>query len=312
MIIVWYGGGLGNQMYQYALQVVLEHIYPDQEIKMDLFHYNLLNEHNGFELDRLFGINIVKASTKEIRDVYNGLIPKPIFKWFPHRINDSIAHRWQYYYKYIKDKLNPVKARRMISDGFGNTINKKVFNIDGGNWYYKGMWQNLGYFDKYRDILIERFSFNLELGYIDKEIENELINARAIAVHVRGGDFLTTKFNLCSIEYYREAIDKIKTRLPLIVFTDDEKYASQLLHDYPIKKIVSHPVDKSIIDLYMLSISKYIILSNSTFSFWGAYLNRMQDVCVVYPKYLTYDHGKYRKYIGRNSWLLIDNSIPGK
>lgn len=310
MIIIWYGGGLGNQMYQYALQVALENIYPDQEIKADLFHYNLLNEHNGFELDRLFGISIIKASSKEIRKVYNGLIPKAIFKKFPNRINDSIAHRWQYYYKYIMDKLNPVKAKRMISDGVNNTVNEKLFNLGDGNWYYKGMWQNLGYFDKYRDVLIDRFSFNLELGDEDKEIEEELINAKAIAVHVRGGDFLTRKFNLCGVEYYRRAIDKMKNRLPLVIFTDDKKYASNLLHDYPVKKIVSHSVDKSIIDLYMLSISRYIILSNSTFSFWGAYLNCIQDVCVAYPKYLTYDHGKYRKYIGRSNWLLINNSIP--
>ena len=70
MIIVKFCGGLGNQMYQFAMLIALQKKYPKQEIKADISHYMLFEEHNGFELSSYFGIKLNYALYQEVKKVY--------------------------------------------------------------------------------------------------------------------------------------------------------------------------------------------------------------------------------------------------
>lgn len=309
MIVIRYCGGLGNQMYQYALQKVLENKYPNQEIKADIFHYNMRKEHNGFELQNYFDLKLNFASSREVRKVYNGLIPNRLIALMPLCIKDKIVEKYQYIYLAIANKINPKKKVYLISDVENNGFNSQVFNINAGNWYVRGLWQNINYFHQYRDELVKAFKLFKELSEEDQVIMNELNNGNVIAVHIRGGDFLNPKFNLCGRDYYTNALKQWEKNTPLCIFTDDVQYAKDLMKGYDIFAVISHPKTDSITDMYMLSLCKNIVVSNSTFAFWGAYLNECKGKKIVCPKYATYNEGKYINYSAPDDWIIVNNRV---
>ena len=77
MILIRYRGGLGNQMFQYAFQLAVQQKYTDVSVLADLSHYTLNHEHNGFELQKYFGIELQTAKENEIRKIspYYTILP---------------------------------------------------------------------------------------------------------------------------------------------------------------------------------------------------------------------------------------------
>lgn len=303
VIIVRYCGGLGNQMFQYAVQLALTKKYKNQEIKGENFYYFLENEHNAFELETYFNIDINLATKKELKLVYNGIIPKPFYKKFL---------LIKYPYKCLSLMNLSFKKKCLITDDKFNNYVKKLDNLSIGNWYLRGFWQKTEYFENYRKDILSVFPLKCTISEEEKKIVKKLENGQYIAVHVRGGDFIgpkyNSKFNLCGINYYQQALKEInKENLPLVVFTDDIKYSKELLNKFNVAYYISHDVNNSIADMYMLSMSKKLIISNSTFAFWGAYLSKIVDQEVICPKYATWDGTNYRFFTQRNFWKVVDN-----
>ena len=306
MIIVKYCGGLGNQMYQYAMQAVLEKRFPEQQFKADLSHYSLFDEHNGFELDRYFGLRFVYASRKEVRHVYAGLVPGKWWKFCPRAFRDFVVHKLQWRYLRLMERLRPSLAERTVTE---SELPEKMAEMGTGDWYLRGMWQRVELFEQYRKEIIEAFDLKPELTAQEQSIVSDLREGKAIAVHVRGGDFLKgTTFNLCGEEYYSRALQLFSQQLPLYVFTDDKGYASTLLKDHPVKAYVSHRIDESIKDMYMMSCARYQLITNSTFSFWSAFLNRQAEL-VVCPKYATKTQNGYVEATGKSDWIVVENAV---
>ena len=308
MIIIRYCGGLGNQMFQYAVQLALTKKYKNQEIKGENFHYFLENEHNGFELGNYFNIDINLATRKELRKVYNGIIPKSFYKKLPKKIRKFILIKYQYKYLSLMNLIFRRKRKSLITDDKFNNYVDKIDNLNMGNWYLRGFWQRTEYFENYRKDILRAFPLKCTISEEEKKIVKKLENGQYIAVHIRGGDFINPKYNLCDINYYQQALNEInKENLPLVVFTDDKKYSKELLKKFNVVYYISHDVNNSIADMYMLSMSKKLIISNSTFAFWGAYLSEIIDQEVICPKYATWDGTNYRFFTQRNFWKVVDN-----
>ena len=307
MIVVKYCGGLGNQMFQYALQKKLEIKYPNQIIKADVSHYLLEKEHNGFELDKMFKINLNVATKREIKRVYNGYVPGYLTSKLPYSIRKYILHNFQFKYKRIKDKIRPMKEDRIIMDSKENEFVENAIQLNDGDYYIRGLWQRTEYFDDIRDTIIKDFDFKYSLEEKDKKIIDDLTSGKCIAIHLRGGDFVNKKYDLCDKKYYENALKSMDKELPLIIFTDDIKYAKEVFKEYKIKEYVSHGTENSITDMYMLSLAKNIIISNSTFSFWGAYLSKIENQKCVCPMYATKEEKGYRPFPRRNNWIAIKN-----
>lgn len=310
MIIVSYMGGLGNQMFIYALQNTLEKKYPLQVIKADVHHYNLLNEHNGFELCKYFkNIKLEYASLKETKKVFDGLIFPEWFSKLPinYNLRKKIAQRGQFFFRVIKKKLH-LDSHYIINEPSNSDYCKDINFLAEGNWFIYGLWQNIKYFEQYREELIESFDFTVDnlLSDNDKKIIDELKNNELIAVHVRGGDFINPMFNLCDSSYYKKGLEKLENNKKLCIFTDDEEFARTLFPNDYIKYVVSHPIQKSIVDMYMLSQAHSMVLSNSTFAFWGAFLNKNSDLQVCCPRYATYTEKTKRPFPTLHNWIIID------
>lgn len=311
MIIVRYEGGLGNQMFQYAMQLSLTNKYKGQEVKGDNSYFFLNKEHNGFELERHWGIDINVATKEEIKKVYNGII----LTSKTNKIKRFIIKRIEKKYQYLMDKFFRSKMNCIIRDDekFNNYVDK-IEMLDTDNWYLSGFWQRTDYFEKYRESILKVFKLNCVVSPEEINIVEKLKNGQLIAVHVRGGDFINSKnnskHNLCDYNYYEQAINEInKENLPLIVFTDDKEYSKKILSKHNIVQYINHGVENSLIDMYMLSMAKKVIISNSTFAFWGAYLSNIKEQQVICPKYATCKGEDYRYFPKRDFWKVIEN-IP--
>lgn len=69
MIVVRFTGGLGNQMFIYALSLIIQQRFPDEEIYADLTRYDLTKEHDGFDIQKYFSIDLKKIPNKILKNI---------------------------------------------------------------------------------------------------------------------------------------------------------------------------------------------------------------------------------------------------
>jgi hypothetical protein len=101
-----------------------------------------------------------------------------------------------------------------------------------------------------------------------------------ISIHVRRGDYLHQQYHhpICSAEYYSQAIDLINENIPIVIFSDDINWCKENIKaDFYIEN------NKNYEDLYLMTKAKHNIIANSSFSWWGAWLNKNPDKIVVAP-----------------------------
>lgn len=182
--------GLGNQMFQQALLISLRKS-SGEPVFADISDYKRISRHNGYELERVFGIKNIIATNKEIlRYTYrcnNPIIQKIYRKLSFFRYGDI---KERYFERYIP---NLVQKHR--------------------HGYYDGYWQCYEYFKPFKEEIISNFQFKNPLVGKNKEIASEIMaESYSVSIHVRRGDYLMSwRYNgLCGIDYYQKAIDHIK------------------------------------------------------------------------------------------------------
>lgn len=299
-------------MYQFAMKTALMLQFPNQTFKDDITHYKLFDEHNGFELDRYFDIEFDFAFKTEIKRVYNGYIPGRLVGFLPLKIRKKILYKYQHYYRRIKNMICPCKRKKIIEEA--DIQSRNIKDLSEGDWYVSGMWQNLKWFDMYRDVILRTFRWKVQLDESEDNVCKYLESGAAIAVHVRGGDYINNsqnRYELCKQEYYDKALKCFEDKNPKIyVFTDDIEYAMSILNNIKNVRVagfVSHDVSESVKDMYMLSKSKKLILANSTFSFWSGYLDEIKGAKIIAPQYAYYNGTKYVDFNYRENWEIIKN-----
>ena len=175
------------------------------------------------------------------------------------------------------------------------TYNKLVFSE--GNKYYDGYWQNYKYFIEYKNEILEAFRFKMPINEQSKLLAEELKNkSNTISLHVRRGDYLKAKnyAGLCGLEYYKKAIAHIlaNTQSPsFYIFSDDIEWCkeniSPLLGNNEYKYIDFNRGCDSPLDMMLMSLCHHNIIANSSFSWWGAFLNKHNDKIVCAPEKWT-------------------------
>ena len=272
MIIVKLQGGLGNQMFQYAIGRRLS-ILLQTNLKLD---FSFLNDKTpkanftirNYELDA-FNIAGDFSEYTEIKHFYRN---NPISK--------------------IKRKLGSLKQ---INET-GHQFNPKILELKG-NIYLNGYWQSEKYFNAIRSNLLSEFS--LKNSLLD-ELEGdksllqmkELINmTNSVSVHFRRGDYVsdlvTSQFHgTCSMSYYQDAIKRILAEIPnphFFLFTDDQEWvkSQKIIEDFPSTLAITSNMH---LDMYLMSLCKHNIIANSSFSWWGAWLNQNPDKMIIAPK----------------------------
>ena len=183
--------------------------------------------------------------------------------------------------------------------------------------FLDGYWQSFKYFYNNETLIKRQF----DLSYLDNEIilKNTIAEIKAtisVSLHIRRGDYINPVKNAnihltCTAEYYYSAILSLKElekrRIKIFIFSDDIEWCKRNLiieddHDFMHTGLDSH-------DLYLMTICKHNIIANSTFSWWGAWLNNNPQKIVVAPgKWLR---GILEKIDDRlpEKWIKIEDGI---
>lgn len=272
MVIANLIGGLGNQMFQYAAgrAVSLAH---NALLKLDISGFASYELHQGFELERIFNCSVEIAKVSDVNS---------IFGWQ----SNSIIRR-------LLSKPNMLVFR---SKGF---VIEPHFHYWPGiknvpsDCYLTGYWQSEKYFAEFTDLIRNDFTFKLPMECKNVEIANQINQVNAVSLHVRRGDYVrntntTATHGLCSLAYYHAAIQYVAERVEqpeFFVFSDDIAWVrNNLKIDFPCQYVDhNHGLD-SYNDMRLMSSCKHHIIANSSFSWWGAWLNPNADKIVVAPK----------------------------
>lgn len=310
MIVVRYTGGLGNQMFEYAMSFVLAERFPKEKIYADLSRYDLTREHNGFELEKYFEIHISRISYTTLRKI------APIHYFMQKMKLGSILKKCSLS---KIERLNAFLEKRnrqvgIVEDLNSTNYNENAFELNMDSvtlWHYKGNWINPLYWRGMEKNVIQEFRFKTQLlDEIDRDIIQKIDQCESIAVHIRRGDYKNKyAFDLCDDKYYSSAVELIENQLKglsikYFIFSDED-VAGTLWNNENCTKI-SH-VDNCGIDLYMMSRCKHMIIANSTFSYWAAMLNKNAGKIVVAPKYVYREKAMLRKLPIPHGWKVIDN-----
>lgn len=288
MIIIRMTGGLGNQMFQYAYYKVL--CMRGFDVKIDLSDYDEHKVHNEYELEKVFGISIKEATDKEAID--NGRSDKKIFNKIKRKIKRILNLVYIYYEKdcdatrYMPELLNPPK-----------------------NSYLFGYWASYKYFQEFNQELKKDFNFRHTLDDVNLKYKQDIIKCNAVSIHIRRGDYLMLNNlqNICTLEYYKEAIKYIKNNVdnPIFyVFSNDINWCKENLKISKVVFIDNNSGINSYKDMELMSYCKHNIIANSSFSFWGAWLNNYPNKIVICPKKFNNDNSA-GNYVFPVEWIRI-------
>lgn len=285
-------GGLGNQMWQYAMLVALREKFKDEEVYYNTSFFNGYPLHNGFELERIFNITAKQATAKSIRKVYYPFIGH----YFFHRL-------YTHFCPVLKTEIREKEASPYFNEVFDNK----------GDFYYNGYWADYRYFDFCRNDILKEFSLKLPLDEQNQNFINSIKNKYVCSLHIRRGDYLKDPDfkGICDLDYYRMAIgiiySKIKKPITFLIFSNDLTWCRDNLNaSFCQNEVIYVDWNKgtsSYKDLYLMSQCNANIIANSSFSWWGAYLNENVDKIVVSPqKYKNKDMGFK---MSLDSWICL-------
>lgn len=317
MLIINFGGGLGNQLYQYLFLCLMKRIYPDQIIKADISSYLLFDEHNGFDLPLYFKNKIDFISDEELRKLkpctylFKKLKIKKIIR-NESKLNSIIFRGDRLIRKYFKKY-----PFYMTTDLQPSTYHCGVMNLNlekVKEWFLCGNWQNWEYYSKYWGELEAEFVFDNKYNEVDLKLMKQISSdINSVSIHVRRGDFLKiSRFNIVGMQYYHDAIKAVLSgsgkkinELNFYIFSDDGEYIEKAFNFLPNRIIVK--TSNCGIDLELMSYCHHNIIANSTFSFWGALLNKHIPKIVVAPKYCYELNNMFYEFSVPPDWMKIDN-----
>lgn len=274
MVIIALFGGLGNQMFQYACGKSIA-IKLGVELKLDISLILDRSPSENFTFREyelgVFNIKEQIASLEEVRNFVPNLFNSSNLTKKTYKIKRIINNK-NFYYEKTKFKFE-----------------NRIENIKDNTYIY-GYFQTENYFKSNYLEIINSFCIREDLDFLNKSIMNRIKLENAISIHIRRSDYQNSSYELLEINsYYSKAIEiiKLKVENPIFYFlSDDKTWTEEQFRDFDIQKefIQHNNGEKSFIDLILMSHCKHNICANSTFSWWGAWLNKNPQKIVITPK----------------------------
>ncbi len=281
MIITRLQGGLGNQMFQYAIARKLS-IKNKDVFKLDLSFYTPGNK-RSFDLN---GFKIVEniATTEDIRRVKlpYGSVSRLMIEFKTHVL-------------------------RIFNIGYVPSVLEKK-----GDIYLDGFWQDERYFADIRETILSDFALKDQLTGAPAMVLEKIKNTdNSVSLHVRRGDYVGEKvtnayWGTCGSDYYNRAIAILKKNIDsftLFVFSDDIAWVKENLpFDVPVIYVSGYNTTNCQ-ELTLMAACDHNVIANSSFSWWAAWLNQNPDKVVVAPKRWQLKSPNLSKDIVPNSWI---------
>lgn len=270
MIIVRIENGLGNQLFEYAFARAWKEEGYDVRLDMDKTYEDSFIQYrnNDVRQNSIQNFNItlptinVKNYGKYQYIERNNLRSRIIFSLAEHDL-------WKY---------------RFYEETIGSH-GRKPISLKG-NCYVRAWFQEESYFKHIRKILLKELTLKKKIK-ISKELRQALDSNECVSVHIRRGDYVKIHYTL-KASYYEQAMAVIRKRYQnpvFLIFSDDLEWARKNLAE--ADNCIYVNADRKLHDyeeLMIMSRCRSNIISNSTFSWWGAWLNQYPDKIVIAPK----------------------------
>lgn len=268
MIVVRIWEGLGNQLFQYAYARALE-LRTNQRVYFDIERC-FAEKLEGKRIPRKYQLNLFHTKIRAYPDT-----EKMFFFLKQNNPLEKIlcwaAQKRMLPLKFIKEQDVSYKADL-------NTIS--------GCYYLMGWFQNEAYFKEYREIILHELTPKKKI-HVTPKMKAVLDENNTVSMHIRRGDFKEENIML-PISYYKRAADYMKTKINnpvFLVFSDEIQWVKTHLN---LGECVIYVSDEEKLEDYeellLMSKCKHNIIANSTFSWWGAWLNKNENKIVVGPK----------------------------
>lgn len=272
MIVSQVIGGLGNQIFQYAAgrATALKRSVP---LRLDVSGFASYGLYQGFELSKVFNLVTDIATQEDIKSILGCRADKTLRRVLTH----PVAAR--------------LRGRHYIVEPYFHYW-PEIANVPR-DCYLVGYWQSEKYFQDIAPVIRADFTFKHPLKNLNAEIARKIGQVSAVSLHVRRGDYAgnpktTATHGLCSLEYYQQAIQYVLDRVGqpyFFIFSDDIAWAKENLKvDIPCHYVNHNRGAASYIDMQLMSLCQHHIIANSSFSWWGAWLNPSPDKIVFAPR----------------------------
>jgi len=271
MIVTQIYGGLGNQMFQYAVGRVLS-LVRHVALVLDISEFDAKAQHQGFELDRVFGLNTRHISRQQLLR---------LFGWRVNSLPQRLAARWPHFP--LADKRIIIEPHLDYWSGIDDAPSTS---------YLRGFWQSEQYFQACEDLIRSDFQFKAPLMGQALDWAGQMQLGQSVSLHIRRGDYIENSatrayHGVCSLDYYMQAVAAIASQVSqpkFFVFSDDLDWARDNLRiDYPVHFVNGNEGVSSYRDMQLMSLCRHHIIANSSFSWWGAWLNARTDKMVFAP-----------------------------
>jgi hypothetical protein len=297
MIIVKLFGGLGNQLFQYAAGRSLA-AHHNISLKLDVRDI----ASNRVRPYSLSPFKIVEdfASEEEIARIKG--------------TDRSFLSRWCFS---LAEKMKPYYSRSVFREPYLKPFDANVFKTPTAV-YLDGYWQSERYFINIQDIIRREFTIKFEPNYENIKLAENICSTDSVSIHIRRGDYISKPetyrvHGTCELDYYArcmEIISKAVSKPHFFVFSDDYLWSTNNLKliDRNVTHI-THNIGTDFEDLRLMSMCKHNIIANSSFSWWGAWLNSNPKKVVLAPKRwfneATYD----TRDLVPASWTKVQNDV---
>jgi len=295
MIKIILKGGLGNQMFQYACGKSLS-LETGQELVLDTTFLKSRIPLPGFtfrdyELDMF---NVTERVTSFSKSAFaSRYLSYPAFRLIKKFCGLGYV-------------LEPFEKQY--------TYSPELFNIKGDSLTIEGYWTSHRYFEKYENVIRKIFDIAKLHDAKYSDIEKEITSSNAVSINIRRGDYLnkvnSNLFTHLGDEYYKSATDIIRKKVgnpKFFVFSHDDpgwiENALEFKNDELTIVDDKYVGERFKTYLRLMSLCKHNIVSNSTFAFWGSWLNTNPNKVVVCPKVWV----KGRFFECPRGWISIEN-----
>lgn len=291
-------GGLGSQMFAYALSLALKKHYVDDIVIADFsgYRYGLVNDHNGAELNRVFGLE--EGST-------TGLLQRVLHSRHPaFRAGRKVLEL---------SRILPVLDARERNYNF----DERVFSLVGSYRLHQ-CWTSYKYFTAVEDLVRASYTFASVSCPKCLSLTNVIMKEDSVALHVRRGDYVDNPGlgGLAPLRYYIEALGIVTNKVPrpvFFLFSDDPGWVVNNLVPYikqPYYLIDFNKASESWRDMYLMSLCKNFIIPNSSFSWWAAFLSASHNKTIVAPRFWgNRSKGVFADDMNMPGWIQLDNRI---
>lgn len=261
-------GGLGNQMFQYALYKSFESkgvkVYLDDFV---YFEHEHCPPHSAYHLD----VFNVKYNSIRRNYFYSfKLLAETYFRRYGFEIQ-------------LVDTYTEKEVCLYDSD---------VFNIRSS--YILGYWQTSKYFEDIREVIKQDFTYKGPWTQKNSIYRDKMLSCESVCVHIRRGDYLKAANiygGICTEDYYKKSIKLIKDKVDkprFFIFSNDLEWCKAFFENEDYVVFVEGNDDAySYMDMILMTYCKHHIIANSSFSWWGAWLSKEDGITVAPDKWLN-------------------------